>query len=211
MMKDTGWGHDLVSPFDSPFGLESMSFGLEDGNILTQGPTPRPIVPWFNPVSIVAEEGVFYASIYVCRLTDDKALTQRFAIWLNSLKETDHIKLSVSATISGIPFSALMSLLSALANTKAKIDIILDQIVMDGLAYFYLLADTILVRAAGALYIESYVEQRPEDMSATWKAIHDFYSWIVEDASVRGILTSEEAEALNGGTDVVPDLQRFAK
>lgn len=210
MTMDLGWGAEFVPAYDNPFGMESfLSEGMESLN-LAQGNQGAPTVPWFNPVSIMNKKGVFYASIYICRLTDNMMLTQRLAIWLGTLMKTDHVKLSVSSTVTGIPFAALMTLLSALANTQAKVEIILDQIVMDGMAYFYLLADKITACHAGALFIQSYVDQRSEDTSATWKAVHDFYRWIVEDAVVRGLITAEEAERLHSGSHVEIPVDRFS-
>jgi hypothetical protein len=211
MMKDVGWGADLISPFEDKMGLEDFALENIETNVFAQGPSPEPVVPWFNPASIVAEKGVFFVSLYVCRLSDNMSLAQRLAIWFGSLKETDHVKLSVASTVTGIPFSCLMTLLSAVANTRAKVDIILDQIVMDGLAYFYLLADQIIPCHAGGLFVQSFVEQRREDNSGSWKAVHDFYHWIVEDATARGILTSEESEKLINGLDVIVPLDRFVK
>lgn len=211
MTQDSGWGHDLVSPFESSFGLESFHLGLESDQIFNQGAGDKPLAPWFNPASIIAEKGVFYVSLYICRLSDNMELAQRTAIWFGSLKETDHVKLSIASTVTGIPFSCLMTLLAAIANTKAKVEIILDQIVMDGLAYFYLLADKITARHAGGLFIESYVVQRKEDTSGTWKAVHDFYHWIVDDAVLRGILTKEEADSINSGSDVIIPMDRFTQ
>lgn len=211
MEKDVGWGDDLVSPFNDQFGLEDFAMESLDQSVFTQGPGPAPVVPWFNPTSIVAEQGVYFVSLYICRLSDDAMLAQRMAIWFGSLKETDHVKLSIASSVTGIPFSCLMTLLSAMANTKAKIEIILDQIVMDGLAYFYLLADKINARAAGGLFVQSFVEQRRQDTSGTWKAVHDFYQWIVEDAAVRGLLTDEEAQSVIDGNDIIVPLDRFQK
>jgi hypothetical protein len=211
MMKDVGWGADLISPFETQFGLEDFALESIESNVFTQGPGQAPALPWFNPASIVAEKGVFFVSLYVCRLSDDMSLAQRLAIWFGSLKETDHVKLSVASTVTGIPFSCLMTLLSAIANTKARVDIVLDQIVMDGLAYFYLLADKIIPCHAGGLFVPSFTEQRREDNSGSWRAVHDFYQWIVEDATARGTLTSEESAKLIDGLDVIVPLDRFSK
>lgn len=210
MSQENAWGAEFVTNFDSPFGMESFLENQSAPQSLIQGRPDQTIVPWFNPAHITVEKGVFYASLYVCRLADDMTLTQRLAVWFNSLKETDHVRLSVSATVTGIPFACLMTILSAIANTKAYVEIILDQIVMDGLAYFYLLADKISARHAGGLFLQSYVDQRREDTGNTWKAVHDFYQWIVEDAVLRGFVTAEEAAKINNGQDVELPVDRFS-
>jgi len=185
----------------SDAGLESLT-----PSDLSQGPggLPNP-TGYFKPVNITVEQGVIYASLYVCCVTADENLEQSLAIWLNSLKETDHIKLSVSAMFTNIAYAQLISTLAAFANTKATVEILLDQIVIDGLAYFYLLADVITRKAGGGLYIPSYIDQRSEDVSAPHRAVHDLFRWIVEDAVKLGRLTQEQAERLHSGEHVVLD------
>ena len=195
-------------------GVESITGTLEvqtpEANVLIQGRGDVENVPYFNPINITRENGIYYVTLYVCCVDNDSMLAQRLAIWLGSLKETDHIKLSVAATLTNIPFAALVTVMGALANTKAKIEILLDQIVIDGLAYFYLLADKVTALECGGLFVPSYVDQRREDTSVPWKAVHDFYEWIVSDAIVYGRLTEEEAERLNAGAPVVIPTERFA-
>lgn len=202
MYQNIPWGEDLVSPINETID-ENSGIGLEYlQSELTQGRSGCPVPAFFKPVNIAVENGVYYVTIYVCQLFDQDLLTTQFALWLGSCKETDRIRLTVCSTITGIPNSCLIMLLTALANTKAQIEIMHDQIVMDNLAYFYLLADKIVARYGGGLFIPSYTEQRIEDASLPWKAVHDFFSWIVEDSVKRKLLTEEEGERLHKGSPV---------
>lgn len=219
MRGNIGWFEDVVglenfTDGGSAFiGQESLPGELmvqtDQPQVLTQGPGDEGVVPYFNPVNIITENGVHYVTIYVCYVGNDSILAQRLAIWLGSLKETDHIKLSVAALYTNIPFSSLITVMGALANTKAKIEILLDQIVIDGLAYFYLLADQVTAMEGGELFVPSYVDQRREDTSVPWKAVHDFYEWVVKDAVIKQWVTEEEAERLNAGSHVVVPYERF--
>lgn len=200
MTRIHDWGSDLVTDETGEPGLEALAIAG-----IVQGNDKNYRMSYFKPVNITVEQGVFYVSLYVCCLTDDAQLTQGLSIWLNGLKETDHIKLSVSAMFTNISYAGMISTLAAFANTKAKIEIILDQIVVDGLAYFYLLADQITRKVGGALFIPSYIDQRSEDVSAIHRAVHDLFRWIVEDAVTAGRLTQEQADRLNSGEHVVLD------
>jgi len=205
MRTNIKWGDDLIAPEQSDdIALESLTAG-----ITATATTNRQLAPYFNPINIVVEDGIHYVTLYACCVGSDEKLIERFSVWLSQLKETDCIKLSVSALVTGIPFSEFVDLLGAFANTKAQVDIQLDQIVVDGLAYFYLLADKVTKGYAGALFIPSYTVQREEHASAPWKAVHDLYKWIVEEAVSRGRLTEEEAERLHSGNSVVVPATRF--
>lgn len=225
-MTDTaiGWFDDVIGLED--FSPETVILGVPNEDILddpfaglesldtlsfAQSKSVGNGVPFFNPVNIAVENGIYYVTIYACMVGDESILSQKLAIWLASLKETDHIKLSIAALKTGLPFDYLISTMAALANTKAKIEILLDQIVIDGLAYFYLLADEVTVLEGGALFIPSYVAHRSEDTSTPWKAVHDFYEWIVEDSVILGRLTEEEGQKLSSGTHVIIPVERFQK
>lgn len=200
------WGEGLLSGDElTSVGLESLITNLE------QGPRGKSLAPYFKPVNIVTEDGIHYVTLYVCCLHDDDLAAQEVAIWFASLKQTDHVKLSVSSMYTPVSLSELITLMSAIASTKAKVEILLDQIVIDNLAYFYLIADVITHLDAGALFIPSYVVNRRDDNSVPWKAIHDFYDWIVDDAVQLGRLTAEEGEQLRTGHHVVLAEGRFSK
>jgi len=208
-VQNSGW---YIQPDDS-VSLESLkadNIGLEyfDATI-SQGPTPPGGAPYFNPTNITIENGVYYATIYVCVCDNDSLIAQRLALWFGSLKETDHVKLSIASRMTNIPLSRLTTVLGAIANTKATVEIMLDQIVIDGLAYFYLLAERVCVRECGALFIPSYIDNRVEDTSKPWQAVHDFYTWIVENAVSLGRLTQEEGDRLNRGQHVIIPKGRF--
>lgn len=217
-VKDKGW---FIQPDDS-VALESFStdnsVGLEyfegivqaNGNVRGQLPGQVGPATYFNPANITIENGVYYATLYVCTLSNDGLLAQRLAIWFANLKETDHVKLSIASRMTNIPLVSLTTILSAIANTKATVEIMLDQIVIDGLAYFYLLAQKVCVRDCGALFIPSYIDNRSEDTSKPWRAVHDFFTWIVENAVTSGRLTHEEGERLNSGQHVIISGSRFS-
>ena len=126
-----------MSPKDAPsaMGLEAFQQAVENQH--TQGPMGAP-APFFNPVNMSIKDGVYYVTIYACSLGDGSPRGTAFALWLASLKETDHVRLSVSSLLLGIPYTAIVGLLAAITNTPAKVEIMLDQIVNDVLAYFYL-------------------------------------------------------------------------
>lgn len=207
------WGEDMVTPTDG-IGLES--FGSPMGDLTVHNPSQVTMGPvlvgspgYFNPINISIENGVYYVTVYVCCVDNNSLLAQSLTLWFGSLKETDHVKLTVCSKITGIPPSALTTVLGALANTKATIEMILDQIVLDVLAYFYLLANKVTQKSCGALFIPSFIDQRSEDTSAPWKAVHDFYAWIVTDAVEAKRLSVEEGERLLGGEYVVIPQGRF--
>jgi hypothetical protein len=108
--------------------------------------------------------------------------------------------------MADIPPGALINLMTALTSTKAKLSIQLDNVVYDGLAYFYLIPETIIKGTEGALFIPSYMTHRSEDASGPIKAIHDYFKWMVSKAVERGLLTAEEGDRLDRGSHVaVPD------
>lgn len=209
MTEYGAWGDDLAIKLseNDDMGLESF-----DATDLTQGPGQPDQAPWFKPVNISIKDGVYYVNIYVCQLTNQSVLAQSFTTWLASLKDSDRIRLTVSSIYANIPFSSIVTLMGAFANTPAKFEILLDQIVIDGLAYFYLLADKVIKMEGGALFIPSYLGGRKEDTSLTWNAVHDFYDWLIAEAVDLGRLTQEEADLLNDGKFVViPDDRSFSQ
>lgn len=206
MIEQYSWGDDMIS-VDQPnhaVALESFTSGM------TQGSIAGPPHPFFKPINIVTEQGIHYATIYACKAVNGTTPCQQVAMWLAGLKETDQVHLTVSSLILDVPLFAILDLMAALSSTKAKINIYLDQIVSDGLAYFYLIADTIVPGHAGGMYIPSYADQREQDASGPWKAMHDFYKWVVSDATDRQLLTPEEADKLHRGSHVVIPMSRFA-
>jgi len=212
-VTDNGW---FIQPDDS-VALESFTaenVGLENFNgidgTITQGPGVPSLAPFFNPVNIAVENGIYYITIYVCAVDNTSVTAQRLAQWFGLLRETDHVKLTVASRMTNIPLACLTTVLGAIVNTRAVVEIIMDQIVIDGLAYFYLLAQKVCVRECGALFIPSYIENRSEDTSAPWRAVHDFYKWIVENAVTLGRLTQEEGERLTSGQHVVIPVGRFS-
>lgn len=203
MIKVTQWGDDLLTSVTDAIGLENL-----EANANNLNGTMFP--PFFKPVNITIENGLFYVNIFVCQAHDQSMTAQQLAIWLGSLKETDYIHLTLSSLTLNIPLGMTVTLMSALMSTKATIDIHLDQIVMDGLGYFYLMADKVSVGDCGDLFVPSYVGQRQQDHSVPWKAIHDLFAMIVENAVTMGRLTQEEADRLNDGSHVAVPPSRFA-
>lgn len=204
------WGTDLIPRGENV----DLNIGLESFNPdMNQRPstTANDAMLNFKPVNIIVENGLFYATIYVCDSFDGSQTSQKLAIWLASLKDTDYVHLTLSSLLYEVPLPSLLGLMSAIASTKAKIDIHLDQIVADGLAYFYLLADKITKGTEGALFVPSYVDQREEDKSGPWKAVHDFYMWVVDEAITKGLLTADEASKLHRGSHVIIPDDRFVK
>lgn len=202
----SGWGDDLVRDPD----FDNSNVGLESFNgEIAQGPSPTNPAPWFKPINIRVENGVQYATIYVCDAFDGTVSSQQLAIWAAGLKDTDYVHLTVMSLLIDVPLQSLLSVMSALASTKATVEIHVDMVVTDGLAYFYLLADKITRGSEGALFIPSYVDQRDQDKSGPWKAVHDFYAWVVDDAVSRQILTEEEGSKLHRGSHVIVPNDRF--
>lgn len=195
---------------DDVVGMEFLTAEAPTPSVLTQGCALPDAALYFNPCNITIEGGIYYLSFYMCCSDNDAILAQRLALWFGMLKETDHVKLSVSSKLTNIPLPAMTTVLSAIANTQATVEILLDQIVMDSLAYFYLLADKVTARHCGALFIPSFVENRTQDMSGPTRAINDFYQWIVEDATSKGRLTEDEAVRLKTGEHVVVPTGRFS-
>jgi len=206
-IRSIPWGQELISNqelVDAGVALEAL--GLES---LTQGSQDPLVASYFKPINIVVEKGLFYVHIYACQCWDGSDAIQELAMWLGSLKKTDTIKLTVSTLYPNIPLDALIALMGSLSATPAKIHIRLDTLVMDAMAYFYLLADKILVESEGALFIPSYVTQRNDDHSLPWKAIHDFYQWLTEDAVLRQRLSEDDAAKLNSGQHIVLDVTQL--
>jgi hypothetical protein len=198
------WGDDLITIDDNTgIGLESLDQDLAQGQA-----RPGDNVP-FKPVNIASENGLFYVTIYVCKTWDHSPYCQALSMWLSSLKETDHIHLTILSLESDTPLFGLINVMSALVATPATLEVHLDTIVFDTSAYFYLLADKINKGSEGALFIPSYVLQREQDVSASYRAMHDFYKWLIESAVEKNILTTEEGSSLNRGAHVVVPESRF--
>ena len=205
MFTQYDWGDDLLS-----HDYENTSIGLEAfKQDLSQGTCQSNPYPFFKPVNIVVEKGIHYATLYVCQTLNGDNLTQQTAIWLSTLKETDAVHLTITSLANDVPLFAILDIMVAIANTRAKVTIHLNQIVVDSLAYFYLIVDEVEKGCAGALFIPSYVDQRDQDTSGPWKAIHDFYKHVVENAVAKGLLTTEEASKLDRGSHVVIPKVRF--
>lgn len=188
------WGADLVS--EDNLGLEALNDSFVH-------PCHR------NPINIVVENGVIYVTAYVCGAMNHTPENQKFLIWLDSLKQTDYVKLSVSSVYMNIPIKNHLSLLAAIKRCKATIEIQLDTIVSDTLAYFYLVANKIKLGSSGALLIPSYLDSDKESKSGPWKAVHDFIQILVDDAELKGILTVDDATRLHDGKSVVIPNDRF--
>lgn len=202
MKKIYGWGEE--------FSFSTHEKALEDyAPELLQGGSKSSLAPHFRPVNILADNGFYYASIYTCHTTDEAPLTQRLALWLASLKETDVLRLSVFAILNDVNLSSLIHLMSALQATKARLEMTLDHIVFDSLGYFYLLADQITKGSQGTLLLPSYLDQRGEDFSGPKKAIFDFFKWIVDQAVDKKFLTEDEALSLHKGNHVIIPDNRF--
>ena len=201
MDNKNDWGADLVTSSEGSIGLESLDIEMTQGRPVVETP--------FNPVNIVSENGLFYVTIYACKAWDHSIHCQALSMWLSGLKETDYIHLTIMSLEMDTPLFGLINLMSALTSTKATLDIHLDSIVFDTTAYFYLLADKITKGSEGALFIPSYILQRDQDMSASYRAMHDFYKWLIEEAVSKQLLTSDEASNLNRGSHVVVPDNRF--
>lgn len=205
MITQHAWGSDLVGVDHQNHAVALESFTAE----MSQGPMSGPPHPYFKPVNIVVENGLYYATIYVCKTVNGTTLGQQVAIWLSGLKDTDQIHLTVSSLVLDVPLFAMLDLMSALASTKAKVIIHLDQVVSDSLAYFYLIADQIIPGHGGGMFIPSYADQREQDTSGPWKAMHDFYKWVVDTATANTLLTPEDADKLHRGSHTVIPMSRF--
>jgi hypothetical protein len=190
------WADEFIETGD--FGLESFS-----GDISQDVTGLNTVVPYFKPVNTVVENGTYYTTIYACCALNRSVLCQQLMIWLGSLKETDVVKLSITAMSTGIPIQFNLSLLAAIVRCKATIEIQLDSIVCDNLAYFYLAADKINVGYGGSLFIPSYIDSRQESKSTNWKIVHDFVQELVDRGFSKGILLEDEVERLNNGKHVV--------
>jgi hypothetical protein len=195
------FGGDLSAPTtpNDAFGLESFTAELTQGPGVT-APTN------FKAINIVTEGGVHYATVYACQCIDGSVGAQQLAIWLSQMKETDQIVLTVLSMVADLPPGMVISLMTALNSTKAQLTIQLDQVVCDGLAYFYLIPEKICKGTEGALFIPSYMVNRDQDASGPIKAMHDYFKWMVAKAVERKLLTSDEGERLDRGAHVaVPD------
>jgi hypothetical protein len=204
MLTTIPWGQD-IAPSQGDAGLESFTLAG-----MTQGPN-GPVQPaFFKSMNIINESGKFYATLYACMAMDGSDNAQALAIWLSSLKATDCVHLTLASMQLDVPLTGIITLMNAVATTKARIVIHLDQLVGDGLAYFYLLATEVRKGVAGALYIPSYLDQRAEDASQSTKAVNGLYKWVVDNAVTTGRLTAEEASSLHRGKHVVIPDDRFA-
>lgn len=195
------WGDDLIESGD--IGLESFDMSI------MQSDTPDQDFPYFKPINIVVENGIYYVNIYTCCATNRTDNYSKLLTWFGSLKETDVVKLTISSLLIGIPIQHHLGLIGAIFRCKANIKIQLDTIVSDNLAYFYLVADEIEAGYAGSLFIPSYIDSRQDSKSSPWKVIHDFVVEIIDYAVSRGTLTQDEASRLNNGKYVIIPKERF--
>jgi hypothetical protein len=187
----------VTDPEGSGMALESFSLGASD-----KGPS-------ITPVSIVAEGGIHYVDIFACCMPNSGIWTKRLCIWLQTLDASHHIRLSVSVAERPICLQEMLTLLGALMNTKATVTVLLDRIVMDEVAYFYLALDHVEVTEAYSVLIPSYLTTRRDDMSAPDKVVLDFYRGIVDRAVVTGKLTEVNANLLHGGSSIIVESSRF--
>jgi hypothetical protein len=193
-MVDYGWGYDLFASDET--GLESLG-----GN--------APINAAFNPVNIISERGIYFVTIYICGVMKDTLLEQQIMVWFASLKPTDTVRLNIASSLTNLPLAPQLRLIAAIVRSEADINIQLDTIVTDSLAYYYLAADKVTVGDAGALFVPPYTDTRGDAKSVTWRVVHDFFSWLVDQASSKHILTEDEADKLKSGHHVILDKARF--
>ena len=186
------------------FGLGSGSAGLEALSSENNSNTPK-----FDPISIVIESGIYYITFYGCTCVTNRHLVNGFISWLDMLKSTDVIKMSVLATRSDVPPVLYSNLLAAIKRCKAKIEIKLDTIVFDSLAYFYLASPFIKVGSAGALMIPSYTDKNLKYTTPREQATLSFVSSLVDNAFDRGIISSEDRDNLHSGMSVVVDNEKL--
>jgi hypothetical protein len=177
---------------------------------LTQGPAVPATPSFFKPVNIAVKNGIHFVTIYACEMINREKSGQAILLFFESLKADDHVKLTISSTMMGLPIQVYLPLLGAISRCVAEIEIQLDSIVCDELAYFYLAAPKINKGTAGALYIPSYLDSRYEDKSVPWLAVNDFVAYLVDQAVARGLLTSDEANRLHGTKPVSIPNDRFA-
>jgi hypothetical protein len=200
-INNYSWGDDLIESGD--IGLESFESNLTQSNDIDND------APFFKPINIVVENGIYYVNIYTCCATNRTDNNAKLLEFLGSLKETDVVKLTISSLLIGIPIQAHLSLIGAIYRCKAKIEIQLDTIVSDNLAYFYLVANSINKGYAGSLFIPSYIDSRQDHKSSPWRVVHDFVQEIIDHAVAKGVLTQEEADRLNSGKHVIIPNDRF--
>lgn len=199
MSSNYAWGSDLIS-LDN-VGLEAFK---------SEGPNPVPQShPNFKPINIVIENGIYYTTLYVCCITPRSEACQKLMMWFASLRSTDYVKLSVASLLTDIPVVYYLPILGALVRSKATIEIQLDTIVCDTLAYFYLAADKIKLGSSGALLIPSYADAPTDTKSTPWKVVNDFITYLVNEGEHTGVLTQDDVERLHDGKSVIVHPDRF--
>ena len=196
-----GWGHDMATT--DGIALESFHERFEQSNNNPNAPA------YFKPVNISVERGIHYVTMYACVVTGNETKLQQLLMWFGSLKETDYVKLTVLSLVLDIPANLHLPLLAAIVRCKATIEIQLNSLVGDTLAYYYLATPHVKTGAGGALFVPSYVDSRQEDKSTPWMAVHDFFSLLVQDALSRALIKEDEAHRLNNGQHVIIPLDRF--
>lgn len=203
MLNPIPFGDDLItSSNENIVGLESFSQNNVEVNVKRNPPQ-------YKPVNIVIENGIYYVTIYVCETVISPSLNESVMIWLDSLKPNDYVKLSVSSLLTGLLIHTHISLLAAIVRCKATIEIQLDTIVCDNLAYFYMAADKVNRQSGGALFIPSYIDSDVDKKSDTWVIIHEFVKELIDRSEGKGFLTPDEALSLHSGKPVVVSLANF--
>ena len=192
-------------------GLDSHNdhLGLETFNSVNDTAPAAVMDPNFKPVNLVIENGIYYITVYLCACAGGTIENQKLLIWLSSLKDTDYVKLSVSSLYQDLSLYPYIALLGAITRSKANIEIQLDTVVCDNLAYFYLAATTINRKAGGAILIPSYLDARHEDKSTPWVVVHSSIRELIARALANNILTEDEAARLNDGQSVIIPSDRF--
>ena len=156
-----------------------------------------------SPVSIVAENGIFYVTICACQLTDGTKPMEEFMIWLGSLMPTDHIRLSIITMSANVPYICFTQLLGALYRTKAHLEILMNTIVIDYTAYFYLVADTLTRGAMGNVLLLPYSPTSSDKTSMTYKVMISIIHLVLDKALSQGFLSDEDVSALHNGGSVI--------
>lgn len=199
-MSDLNWEEfrTVMEDIDtSSIGIESLTMGREEKE--------EQIPSYFKPVVLTNKNGIYRLSIYANFTADGTKLSEQLLLFFKKLKETDEVKLTITSMTTNVPVFKYSNLISAIARCAASVEIQLDTMVDDELAYFYLAADKIKVGSMGDILIPAYCDQVPDDKSSQWKALHDFFAWIVDLAVERGILNGDEASELHQGGDIVID------
>lgn len=189
-MELQGWYSDFNFEDTDSVALEALADNVNTAQ------------PKFESIRIRIESGVYYVTLYACGCATCPQDMMVFLVWLDSLKETDVVKLSVLSRLSDIPVLAFSSLLAGLRRTKATIEIQLDTIVFDTVSYFYLACPNIKIGSAGALFIPSYTDKNVTNESIRNRKNLEFIASLVDSAFDRGFLSAQDRDKLHAGIPV---------